>query len=203
MSIHHLIFPGGPGKGMYSRLYTHILNHYALIEHCASFHHIYRDSSLFGLFASFLPASTSRGGTTASHLLPHLIHQLSLLAYTRIPDTELKRAKNQLKSSMMMSMESRTAVVEDLGRQVTNFPRSQMFFAHPPFQILIYNRSIPVTEMIEKVDILTAADIQRVAARIFGPNSGNTPAIVCNGHEDLRGDCAETFKKYGISAGRL
>ena len=31
---------GGPGKGMYSRLYTHILNHHAAIDHCASFHHI-------------------------------------------------------------------------------------------------------------------------------------------------------------------
>lgn len=103
---------------MYSRLYTHILNHYPQIDHCASFHHIYTDSSLFGLFASFLPAASGLGGNTSSQILPHLVHQLSLLVYTAIPPVELNRAKNQLKSSLMMALESRAVEVEDLGRQV-------------------------------------------------------------------------------------
>lgn len=110
---------GGPGKGMYSRLYTHILNQYPQIDHCASFHHIYTDSSLFGLFASFVPAASGvSGGNTASQILPHLVHQLSLLLYSPIPQVELNRAKNQLKSSLMMALESRSVEVEDLGRQV-------------------------------------------------------------------------------------
>lgn len=110
---------GGPGKGMYSRLYTHILNQYPQIDHCASFHHIYTDSSLFGLFASFVPAASGvSGGNTASQILPHLVHQLSLLLYSPIPQVELSRAKNQLKSSLMMALESRSVEVEDLGRQV-------------------------------------------------------------------------------------
>jgi processing peptidase subunit alpha len=110
---------GGPGKGMYSRLYTHILNHFPQVDHCASFHHIYTDSSLFGLFASFVPASSGlRGGNTPGQILPHLVHQLSLLLYTPIPETELSRAKNQLTSSLMMALESRAVEVEDLGRQV-------------------------------------------------------------------------------------
>ena len=58
-----------------------------------------------------------------------------------------------------------------------------------------------MSEMTEKVDSITSADIQRVAARIFGPGSGNTPTILCSGHEDA-GDCAEVFKKYGLSSGR-
>ena len=109
---------GGPGKGMYSRLYTHILNHYQQIDHCASFHHIYTDSSLFGLFASFLPAGAGVGGNTSSQILPHLVHQLSLLLYSPVPQGELERAKNQLTSSLMMALESRAVEVEDLGRQV-------------------------------------------------------------------------------------
>jgi mitochondrial-processing peptidase subunit alpha len=104
---------------MYSRLYTHILNHFPQIDHCASFHHIYTDSSLFGLFASFVPAASGqRGGNTPSQILPHLVRQLSLLMYTPIPELELTRAKNQLMSSLMMAMESRAIQVEDLGRQV-------------------------------------------------------------------------------------
>lgn len=104
---------------MYSRLYTHILNSYPQIDHCASFHHIYTDSSLFGLFASFIPASSGlRGGNTPGQILPHLVHQLSMLLYSPIPATELSRAKNQLKSSLMMALESQAVEVEDLGRQV-------------------------------------------------------------------------------------
>ena len=110
---------GGPGKGMYSRLYTQILNHFPQIDHCASFLHIYSDSSLFGLFASFVPhVSGQQGGNTPGEVMPHLVHQLSLLLYTPVSEVELKRAKNQLKSSMVMALESQAVEVEDLGRQV-------------------------------------------------------------------------------------
>ncbi|PFH52260.1 hypothetical protein AMATHDRAFT_2266 [Amanita thiersii Skay4041] len=175
---------GGPGKGMYSRLYTHILNHYPQIDHCASFHHIYTDSSLFGLFASFVPASSGlRGGNTPSQILPHLVHQLSLLLYTPILQEELNRAKNQLKSSLMMALESRAVEVEDLGRQ-----------------ILVHNRKVPVTEMTDKIDQLVTDDIRRVGNRIFGPRSGAKPTVVCMGHEDT-GAWEGVFTKYGISSG--
>jgi hypothetical protein len=50
--------------------------------------------------------------------MPHLVHQLSLLLYTPVSEVELKRAKNQLKSSMVMALESQAVEVEDLGRQV-------------------------------------------------------------------------------------
>ncbi|KAF8910111.1 mitochondrial processing peptidase [Gymnopilus junonius] len=174
---------GGPGKGMYSRLYTHILNHYTQVDHCASFHHIYNDSSLFGLFASFLPAGSGVvGGNTPSQILPHLVHQLSLLTYTDVPKNELQRAKNQLNSSLMMALESRVIEVEDLGRQ-----------------ILVHNRKVPVTEMTEKINEVTQEDIKRVAARLFGPGSGNKPTVVVMGHEDV-GSYNEEFTKYGLAA---
>ncbi|KAG6817929.1 hypothetical protein H0H87_012397 [Tephrocybe sp. NHM501043] len=175
---------GGPGKGMYSRLYTHILNNFAQVDHCASFHHIYTDSSLFGLFASFVPASSGlRGGNTPSQILPHLVHQLSLLLYTPIPENELSRARNQLKSSLMMALESRSVEVEDLGRQV-----------------LVHGRRVPVTEMTDKIDFVKPEDIRRVAARVFGPQSGNKPTVVCMGHDET-GDWKEVFEKYSVAAG--
>jgi len=126
---------GGHGKGMYSRLYTHVLNHHAAIDHCASFHHIYNDSSLFGLFASFVPSARSA-------VLPHLIHQLALLLYRAVPPEELGRAKNQLKSSLAMALESRSVEVKDLGRQ-----------------LLVHNRKIPVSEMADKIDAVTAESL--------------------------------------------
>lgn len=110
---------GGPGKGMYSRLYTHILNNHPQIDHCEAYHHIYTDSSLIGLFASLFPRSRSRPGGTPGHVLPHLVHQISLLLHVPVGHAELDKAKNQLKSSLVMALESRAVEVEDLGRQVT------------------------------------------------------------------------------------
>ncbi|KAA1468123.1 mitochondrial processing peptidase [Dentipellis sp. KUC8613] len=173
---------GGPGKGMYSRLYTHILNHHPQIDHCASFHHIYTDSSLFGLFASFVPAPNRSKGNSPAQILPHLVHQLSLLLYRTVPEVELNRAKNQLKSSLMMALESRAVEVEDLGRQ-----------------LLVHNRKVPVTEMCDKIDEITPESMQRVANRIFGPQSGNKPTIVIMGHEDIR-DWQATMKKYDVGS---
>ncbi|EIM83585.1 mitochondrial processing peptidase [Stereum hirsutum FP-91666 SS1] len=173
---------GGPGKGMYSRLYTHILNHHPQVDHCASFHHIYTDSSLFGLFASFVPSPGGRHGNSPTQLLPHLVHQLSLLLYRPVPSSELNRAKNQLKSSLVMALESRAVEVEDLGRQ-----------------LLVHNRKVHVSEMCDKIDLVTAESLQRVATRVFGPESGGKPTIVTMGHEDVR-DAKGVFKKYDVGS---
>ncbi|KAH9849245.1 LuxS/MPP-like metallohydrolase [Lenzites betulinus] len=171
---------GGPGKGMYSRLYTQILNHFPQIDHCASFHHIYTDSALFGLFASVVPSS-GRQANAPAHIFPHLVHQLSLLLYSNLPVAELSRAKNQLKSSLMMALESRAVEVEDLGRQV-----------------LVHGRKIPVSEMCEKIDAVDDATIRRVAARLFGPRTSARATVVVMGREDV-GDYRGVLRKYGLA----
>jgi len=173
---------GGPGKGMYSRLYTHVLNHHPEVDHCAAFHHIYTDSSLFGLFASFFPpnSSLSTRGATSKQILPHLVHQFSLLLHTPIPAQELTRAKNQLKSSLVMALESRAVEVEDLGRQ-----------------ILVHGRKIPAIEMCDRIDEVTADDVRRVSHRIFGDACRRPPAVVVQGADDLV-DSHRTFRKYGV-----
>lgn len=164
---------GGPGKGMYTRLYTHVLNHYHTIDHCASFHHIYADTSLLGLFASFSPNESMR------KILSILAHQLSLLLYERVPPVELARAKKQLQSSLAMSMESRSVEVEDLGRQ-----------------ILVHGRKVGPVEMAMKVEAVTAQDLQRVAHRLFG-ESAKPPTIVGMGTQDII-DWPAVFKAYGV-----
>jgi processing peptidase subunit alpha len=185
---------------MYSRLYTHILNHFPQIDHCASFHHIYTDSSLFGLFASFTPVvSGHEGGSKVDQVLPHLVHQLSLLLYTPIPEVELKRAKNQLKSSMVMALESQAVEVEDLGRQVQSYsPLVSTFDDSSSCQILVHNRKIPVSEMMEKIDEVNTESVRRVATRIFGPQSGRQATVVTMGREDVP-DWPAVFHKYGVA----
>lgn len=62
----------------------------------------------------------------------------------------------------------------------------------------MHNRKVPVTEMTDKIDLLTADDIRRVATRVFGPHSGNKATVVCMGHEDT-GAWEDVFKKYSVA----
>lgn len=64
----------------------------------------------------------------------------------------------------------------------------------------MHGRKVPITEMTEKIDQVDGHSIRRVAARIFGPESGSKPTLVCMGHEDT-GSYNEVFKKYGLAAG--
>ncbi|KAJ7548996.1 hypothetical protein O6H91_07G035900 [Diphasiastrum complanatum] len=43
---------GGPGKGMYSRLYLRVLNHYGDVESFTAFSAVYNDTGLFGIHAT-------------------------------------------------------------------------------------------------------------------------------------------------------
>ncbi|KAK8076476.1 insulinase [Apiospora phragmitis] len=121
---------GGPGKGMYSRLYTGVLNQYGWVEQCQAFNHSYTDSGLFGISLRGLTLDTG---------------------FQALGHTEVMRAKNQLRSSLLMNLESRMVELEDLGRQVQ-----------------VHGRKIPVQDMCHKIESLTVEDLCRVASEVLG-----------------------------------
>ncbi|TDZ35224.1 Mitochondrial-processing peptidase subunit alpha [Colletotrichum trifolii] len=139
---------GGPGKGMYSRLYTNVLNQHGWVESCVAFNHSYTDSGLFGISASCIP------GRTAS-MLDVMCRELRALTldtgFSALKAGEVDRAKNQLRSSLLMNLESRMVELEDLGRQVQ-----------------VHGRKIPVTDMCRKIENLTVEDLRRVARIVVG-----------------------------------
>jgi mitochondrial-processing peptidase subunit alpha len=139
---------GGPGKGMYSRLYTNVLNQHGWVESCVAFNHSYTDSGLFGIAASCYP------GRTAA-MLQVMCHELQSLTveggYSALNPIEVARAKNQLRSSLLMNLESRMVELEDLGRQVQ-----------------VHGRKIAVREMTRKINELTVQDLRRVAKMVVG-----------------------------------
>lgn len=108
---------GGPGKGMYSRLYTHVLNQHHKIDYCQSFHHIYTDSSLFGIALATEPSYV----TNAVYTLTNQLDSVTGPSRGGIDQGGLERAKNQLKSALAMSLESRLTQVEDLGVSFVHF----------------------------------------------------------------------------------
>lgn len=139
---------GGPGKGLYSRLYTNVLNQHGWVETCVAFNHSYTDSGLFGIAASCAPAQVAQ-------MLEVICRELNALGqesgYATLKEGEVRRAKNQLKSSLLMNLESRLVELEDLGRQVQ-----------------VHGRKVGVKEMCKKIEEVTVADLRRVARYIFG-----------------------------------
>ncbi|KAI9216431.1 mitochondrial processing peptidase alpha subunit [Blastocladiella britannica] len=146
---------GGPGKGMYSRLYTNVLNRYRWMESCHAFLHSYAmGPSLFGLSASCTP-------TFNRHVVNVLVGEMVHMA-SNLSDEEFSRAKNQLKSSLLMSLESQVVSVEDLGRQVL----AQGFRMEP-------------AELLSRIEAITKDDIARVARSVVTQK----PTMVAVGEE--------------------
>ncbi|KAL2913653.1 Mitochondrial-processing peptidase subunit alpha [Polyrhizophydium stewartii] len=135
---------GGPGKGMYTRLYTRVLNHHSWVDACSMVNYTYNDTGLLSIQAAVIP---DKG--THHYVLPVLAQEL-LGTTTVIEPSELSRAKNQLKSNLLMSLESKIVELEDVGRQV-----------------LTHNRRLDVLEMCRRIDKLEPADLIRVARRVF------------------------------------
>lgn len=145
---------GGPGKGMYSRLYTNVLNQHGWVESCIAFNHSYTDSGVFGISASCSPTRTTE-------MLEVMCRELQSLTidsgFAALQPQEVNRAKNQLRSSLLMNLESRMVELEDLGRQVQ-----------------VHGRKVGVKEMCEQIEALTVEDLRRVARQVFGGNVHNT-----------------------------
>ncbi|KAJ3388500.1 Mitochondrial-processing peptidase subunit alpha [Lobulomyces angularis] len=169
---------GGPGKGMYTRLYTDVLNRYHWVENCNMVNHSYYDTGLFGISASIPPIVEAHEA-----IVPILSDQLLLTTHRILPE-ELDRAKNQLKSNLLMSLESKMVELEDVGRQ-----------------ILVLGKRLDVEDMCLRIDSLTCEDLMRAARRVilgedlkstlnFGDESsrhwkrtGNgEPTVVIQGH---------------------
>merc|ERR1719427_2135623 len=101
---------GGPGKGMYTRLYTRVLNRYHWMYSATAYNHAYNDSGIFCIHASCHPQQLQE-------LTQVLIREFVAIT-GEISDEELSRAKTQLKSMLLMNLESRPVIFEDCARQV-------------------------------------------------------------------------------------
>jgi processing peptidase subunit alpha len=102
---------GGPGKGMYSRLYREVLNQHYWVESCSAFTHIHSDVGMLGIFGTAAP---DKGYDMAQVI----INQMQRIASEPVSEVDLSRARNQLKSSVLMNLETRSILFEDIGRQV-------------------------------------------------------------------------------------
>ena len=129
---------GGPGKGMYTRLYTRVLNLYHWMFSATALNHSYQDSGLFCIHASAHP-------NQLREMVNVIISEVVAMSQG-VGEEELNRAKKQLKSMLLMNLEARPVMFEDIGRQVLSSGQRR-----------------PPQFFIDCIDKVTADDIVRVA----------------------------------------
>lgn len=102
-----------------------------------SFNTCYKDTGLWGIYF-----------TTERHQLDdmvlHSVYEWVRLA-TSATEAEVARAKNLLKTNMLLQLDGTTPICEDIGRQ-----------------FLCYNRRVPIHELEARLDSVTAKDVQDV-----------------------------------------
>ncbi|XP_050303675.1 mitochondrial-processing peptidase subunit alpha [Anthonomus grandis grandis] len=146
---------GGPGKGMYTRLYTNVLNRYHWMFSATAYNHAYIDTGLFCIHAS-APSNYVRD------MVEVIVREMVNMTQ-HIGDQELRRAKTQLQSMLLMNLESRPVMFEDIGRQVlaTGHRKRPQYF-------------------IKEIEKITKDDIVQVAKRLLM----SQPSVAARG--DLR-----------------
>jgi processing peptidase subunit alpha len=105
---------GGPGKGMYTRLYRDVLNKYHWVESAEALINIFDDSAMLAIDLA-CPEDSVPGAIQV------IANEYWKLCDSLVTDVEIDRAKNMAKSSMLMQLESRLVTCEDIARQMAVF----------------------------------------------------------------------------------
>jgi predicted Zn-dependent peptidase len=135
------------GGGMSSRLFQSVREKQGLAYAIYSELNPYRDTGSMCIYAG-----TSR--ENAPKVVRSVVDEFSKLKTEAAPQEELKRAKDQLKGSLMLSLESSTARMSNLARQE-----------------LYFDRFYTMDEIIARVEAVTAEDLIRLANDYFQTNS--------------------------------
>ena len=130
------------GGGMSSRLFQEIRELRGLAYSVYAFGASYIDSGLFGVYAG-------TGQDEAAELVPVLCEELKKVQ-GGIPDDEMQRARAQIKAGVLMSLESTASRCEQMARQIH-----------------VFGKTLPVDEIIARIDAVDADAVTRVAGRVF------------------------------------
>ncbi|MGH6671629.1 MAG: M16 family metallopeptidase [Xanthobacteraceae bacterium] len=131
------------GGGMSSRLFQEAREKRGLCYSIYTFHMAYADVGMFGLYAGTDAADTSE-------LMRVVVEEISNAAET-LSETEVARAKAQMKAGLLMALESSGERVGQLARQM-----------------IVYGRPIPIEEVVAKVDAVTVASARAAGRALLG-----------------------------------
>jgi predicted Zn-dependent peptidase len=135
------------GGGMSSRLFQSIREDKGLAYSIYSETNPFRDTGCLAIYAGTSAAKTPE-------VLQLTMAELSRLKQDPVPDAELKRAKDQLKSNIVLGLESSASRMSNLARQ-------EMYFG----------RFFSVDEIIAEVEAIGPAEVQALAQQLFRPEA--------------------------------
>jgi predicted Zn-dependent peptidase len=135
------------GGGMSSRLFQNIRERQGLVYSIYSDLNPYRDTGCLAVYAG-----TSR--ESASKVVQSVVSEFHKLKAEPVPADELRRSKDQLKGSLMLSLESSSARMSNLARQ-------EMYF----------DRFYDLDELIAKIEAVTVEDLTSLANEFFNTES--------------------------------
>jgi predicted Zn-dependent peptidase len=149
------------GGGMSSRLFQTIREDHGLAYAVFSGIGAYTDAGYLSVYAATSPDQLSE-------VIKLSVEEFDKFKREAVSDAELQRAKDQLKVSIMLSLESTSARMSNLARQ-------EIFFG----------RQFTLDEMLERIDSVRTEDVQRIAGEIFNGDSLAVTAIGQLGSLDL------------------
>jgi processing peptidase subunit beta len=114
---------------------------YNLANSFMSFNTSYSDTGLFGIYAV---SENKKDLDELQHYIQQEWHRLAM----NISEVEVFRAKNQLKTSLLLALDGTTPVAEDIGRQ-----------------LLVYGKRLTPWEIDGLIEAVTAKDVMRVAGK--------------------------------------
>lgn len=130
------------GGGMSSRLFQEIREKHGLCYTISAFHWGFSDTGVFGVHAA-------TGPEDVQGLVSLVVNELQRASDDILQD-ELDRARAQIRSSLLMAMESPAARAGQIARQIQ-----------------LFGREIPNAELMERLDALSIDRVKDLAGRIF------------------------------------
>ncbi|MEM7215136.1 MAG: pitrilysin family protein [Pseudomonadota bacterium] len=140
------------GGGMSSRLFQEVREKHGLCYSVSSFHWGFSDTGVFGVHAA-------TGPEDLRELMDVIVGELQR-ASEDIVQEELDRARAQIRSGLLMAMESPASRAGQIARQ-----------------FLLFGRAIPNSELMERLDALSVERIKDLAGRIFHKSTPTLTAV--------------------------
>ncbi len=131
------------GGGMSSRLFQNIREKQGLAYAVYSELNLFSDTGCFTVYAG-------TAEETAKQVVSSVIQEFRQLKDELIGEDELRRAKDHLKGSLMLSLESTSSRMSNLARQE-----------------LYFDRFMSMDEMLESIEAVTRDEVQMIAHQFF------------------------------------
>ena len=147
------------GGGVSSRLFQSIREKRGLAYSIYSGLNLYRDAGTIFIYAAAAPDKTAR-------VVELVVNEIARMCRQLVPAHEIRRAKENMLGSIMLSLESSASRMTQLAQQ-----------------LIYFDRFYTLEEVVREVENVTAADIRRLANGIF---KGKTLALTLLGSQDGR-----------------